>query len=89
MAKTSEALNIVVPATVRDLIDRAAKAAGMSRSEFIIAAAHREAEMVFLDRRLFTLEGKDFAAFKAALDRPPAEDLSVRRLLETPGPWDK
>ena len=89
MATASETLNIRVQPAARDLIDRAAKAVGKNRSEFIIAAAHREAEAVLLDQRLFALDGKAFAAFKAALDGPPAGNPALKRLLETRAPWDK
>ncbi len=65
----------------RALIDRAAAAVGKSRSEFMLEAACREAEAVLLDRRVFTLDGKAFDRFVAALDAAPADDPALRRLL--------
>jgi uncharacterized protein (DUF1778 family) len=89
MATASETINIRVQPAARNLIDRAAKAVGKNRTEFIIAAAHREAEAVLLDQRLFSLDGKAFKQFTAALDRPPAENPGLKRLLETRGPWER
>ena len=89
MAASTETLNIRVQPAAKDLIDRAARAVGKNRTEFILAAAHREAEAVLLDQRLFTHDGATFEAFKAALDEPPRENPELRRLLETPVPWDK
>jgi uncharacterized protein (DUF1778 family) len=74
--------------SARDLIDRAAAAMGKSRTDFMVEAARREAEAVLLDRCFFGLGKKPFAAFSAALDRPPAENPRLRRLLRTPAPWE-
>jgi len=89
MASASETVSLRVPPAERDLIDRAAKAAGQNRTEFILAAAHREAEAVLLDQRLFTLEGEAFDQFTAALDQPPVENVVLKSVLETPAPWDQ
>ncbi len=89
MSTASETMNIRIKPADRDLIDRAAKATGKNRTEFIIAAAHREAEAVLLDQRLFTLEGKEFDEFVKALDRPPKKNRKLQQLLTTPAPWDK
>ncbi len=89
MAAASETVNLRVQPASRDLIDRAAKAVGKNRTEFIIAAAHREAEAVLLDQRLFVLQGENFDAFKDALDQPPATLDQLRSLLQNPAPWDR
>ncbi|MGE3993787.1 DUF1778 domain-containing protein [Pseudorhodoplanes sp.] len=81
-------INLRLHAQARELIDRAAAALGKSRTEFMVEAARREAESVLLDRCYFTLDEKAFAAFAAALDRPPADNPRLRRLLRTPAPWD-
>jgi uncharacterized protein (DUF1778 family) len=81
-------LNLRIQATARDLIDRAAEALGKSRTDFMIEAARREAEAVLLDRCFFVLDPAAFRAFTAALDKPPAENVRLRRLLQTPGPWE-
>jgi len=73
----------------RALIDRAASAVGKNRSEFMLDAACREATAVLLDQRLFTLDDKAFQQFTAALDRSPADNPRLRRLLSTKAPWER
>ena len=89
MATATETLNIRVPPAAKALIDQAAKALGKNRTEFIIAAAHREAETVLLDQRLFTLDGVQFEQFVKALEQPPATNEKLQQLIATPAPWDK
>ena len=89
MGVASETINIRVQPTARDLIDQAARSVGKNRTEFIIAAARREAEAVLLDQRLFTLEGPEFDKFCRALDEPAEVDPMVQNLLNTPAPWDE
>ncbi|SFH61343.1 type II toxin-antitoxin system TacA family antitoxin [Planctomicrobium piriforme] len=87
-AKTS-VMNLRIQPSARDLIDRAAQAAGKNRTDFVIEAARREAEAVLLDRRLFSLSGEAFKAFTAALDKPPAKNPQLKRLLGTTAPWER
>ena len=73
----------------RALIDRAAEAVGKNRSEFMLDAACREATSVLLERRLFLLVEKAFKQFDAALNKPPAANPRLRRLLATRAPWER
>lgn len=85
----NDTINIRVRPQQRDVIDRAAQALGKSRSEFILDTACREAEMVLLDRRFFALDDAAYRRFTQALNRPPADNTRLRKLLRTPAPWDK
>ena len=82
-------INLRTDATSRDLIDRAAEALGKNRSEFMLAAARREATAVLLDQRLFQLDDPAYRRFTAALDAPPTENPRLRRLLRTRAPWER
>ena len=73
----------------RALIDRAAEATGKNRSDFMLEAACREADAVLLDRRFFLLDEKVYRRFIAALDKPPADNSRLRRLLTSKAPWDR
>ena len=73
----------------RALIDRAAEAVGKNRSEFMLEAACREATAVLLDRTFFHLDEKAYKRFTAALDRPPADNPRLRRLLSSKAPWER
>ena len=82
-------INLRADTATRTLIDRAAEQLGKNRSEFMLEAARREATTVLLDQRLFVLDDKAYTQFTAALDRPPAENRRLRRLLTTKAAWDK
>ena len=73
----------------RSLIDRAAEALGKNRSDFMLEAACREADAVLLDRRFFLLDEKVYRRFIAALDKPPADNPRLRRLLASKAPWER
>lgn len=81
-------INLRANRTQRAVIDRAAETLGKNRSDFMLEAACREAETVLLDHRYFNLGEKDFKKFVAALDKPPAENPRLRRLLRTTAPWE-
>jgi len=81
-------INLRADTVTRTLIDRAAEQVGKNRSEFMLEAARRAATAVLLDQRLFLLDEKAYAQFTAALDRPPAENRRLRRLLSMKAVWD-
>ena len=73
----------------RDLIDRAAKTLGKSRSEFMLETARREAEIVLADQRVFYLHAKQWDAFVKELDKPPKDNPRLRELFKRKAPWEK
>ena len=85
----AENINLRVTRSQKALIDRAASAQGRNRSDFMLAAACQEAESVLLDRRYFVLSDSEFKRFVAMLDKPPASNPGLERLLRTRAPWDK
>jgi len=84
-----ENINLRVSRAQKSLIDRAATALGRNRSEFMLETACREAESVLLDKRYFALPEEEFRRFTAMLDKPPASNPRLSRLLKTRAPWDK
>jgi uncharacterized protein (DUF1778 family) len=84
-----ENINLRVSRGQKTLIDRAARALGRNRSDFMLETACREAESVLLDRRYFALPDEEFKRFTAMLDKPPASNPRLARLLRTRAPWDK
>ena len=44
---------------------------------------------VLLDRRYFSLPEAEFRRFIAMLDKPPANNPRLGRLLRSKAPWDK
>ena len=83
------AINLRANRRQRALIDRAAETVGKNRADFMLDAACREADAVLLDRRLFLLDDKSYRRFIAALDKPPADNPRLRRLLASKAPWDR
>lgn len=84
-----ENINLRVSRSQKALIDRAANALGRNRSDFMLDAACQEAESVLLDRRYFVLSDAEFKQFTSLLDKPPASNPRLERLLRTRAPWDK
>jgi len=82
-------INLRADRSKRALIDRAAEALGKNRSEFMLEAACREATSVLLDRTFFHLDEKAYKRFIAALDKAPAKNPRLRRLLTSKSPWDR
>jgi uncharacterized protein (DUF1778 family) len=87
--RRGENINLRVSLRQKSLIDRAAQALGRNRSDFMLETACREAETILLDRRYFALPEEEFKRFNAMLDRPPAGNPPLARLLKAKAPWDK
>ncbi|HWV57549.1 MAG TPA: DUF1778 domain-containing protein [Longimicrobiales bacterium] len=84
-------VSIYLRATHRQkaLVDQAAEALGMSRSEFILDATCHQAKAVLPDRRVFRFDKETFRAFMERLHAAPSADPNLFRLLSTPAPWDR
>ena len=84
-----ETINLRASQRQKTLIDRAADALGRNRSDFMLETACREAEAVLLDRRYFSLSAEEFKRFTSLLDKPPGNNVRLRRLLKTKPPWEQ
>jgi len=80
-------ISIRISAADRNVIDRAAKLAGKSRSEFMLQASRRAAQETLLDMTLFTVDGVTFKRFKAMLDAPPRANKRLQALMRRQTPW--
>jgi uncharacterized protein (DUF1778 family) len=83
------AINLRARAVDRDLIDRAARAQGKTRSEFMLEAARERARQVLLDQTFFQLDAKTFKRFTKLLEAPPRSPLRLVELLQRKSPWEK
>jgi uncharacterized protein (DUF1778 family) len=86
-ARPRETLNIRIRPEVRGLIDRAAKARGTNRTDFILDAAKRAAEDALLDRALISVSGSAYAEFLKRLDAPAKPNERLRRTMKATTPW--
>lgn len=84
----THAVNLRIRHDIRTLIDRAAKAQGKTRSDFMIDAARRAAEESLLDQALVRVDQATYDHFLEVLDRPPNGD-GFERLMAAARPWDK
>jgi uncharacterized protein (DUF1778 family) len=86
-----QVLQLRATAEQRQLIDQAAAAEGISRTEFILRSCQERARDVLLDRTLFSLTPEQTTALLADLDDPgiaSQDQASIERLLAMPEPWN-
>jgi uncharacterized protein (DUF1778 family) len=81
-------INIRISPADRSIIDRAAKLAGKSRSEFMLEASRRAAQESLLDTALFAVDRLTFRRFKAMLDAPPKPNKRLQALMRRQAPWE-
>lgn len=82
-------INLRARKDATDLIDRAAKIQGKTRTAFMLESARRAALDTLLDQRHFFVDGDRWSEFMAVLDAPPEENPALRKLLKRKAPWDK
>ena len=68
----------------RKLIEVAASLCGEDMTDFVITSAFNRAEQVLAERRHFELPAERWKQFIGALDRRPASNPRLRRLLSEP-----
>jgi len=84
----TKAVNLRIREETRALIDRAARAQGRSRSDFMIEAARRAAEDAILDQTVIVTDRASYDRFVEMLDRAPQGNEKLRRLMRAPAPWE-
>ena len=82
-------INLRAPLDQRELIDRAARLQGRSRTDFMLEAAREKAQQVLLDQTLVAVTPKQYKAYLALMDAPLATNPAVRRLLAKRAPWER
>jgi uncharacterized protein (DUF1778 family) len=87
-AAKRETLNVRIKPDDRNLIDRAARLLGKSRTDFLLEAARHAAQDALLDQTLFKVSPEIYEKFVARLDAPPAPNEKLRRMMTTPAPWE-
>ena len=84
-----ETLNLRIRPEERNLIDRAAKARGKNRTDFVLDAARLAAEEALLDQAIISVSPQAYAAFLERLDMSPQPNARLRKTMQTRAPWDK
>lgn len=84
----TKAVKLSVRDDVRALIDRAARAQGRSRSDFMIEASRRAAEEALMDQILISVSGDIYHPLIDVLDGEPESNARLRKTLRTSPPWE-
>jgi uncharacterized protein (DUF1778 family) len=84
----TEKLDLRLTRAAKQTLQAAATAQRKSVSEFVLDTALSEAEERLADRRVFTLDSKNWDAFIAALDAPPLRHPRLERLFREPSVFD-
>jgi uncharacterized protein (DUF1778 family) len=87
-ANRTEKLDLRLSKSAKQTLQAAAMASRKSVSEFVLETALSEAEERLADRRVFTLDAKNWDAFIAALDAPPRRLPRLERLFREPSVFD-
>jgi uncharacterized protein (DUF1778 family) len=80
-ARRDTPINIRATAQQRQLIDRAAKALGKSRTDFILETACHAAENTLLERVYIELDDETFDTVLSILENPPEPTQALRDLM--------
>ena len=83
----TRAINLRMREEIRALIDRAARAQGRSRSDFMIEASRRAAEEAILDQAAVLVDRAGYERFLEILDAPAESNEKLREILRAPPPW--
>jgi len=87
-AKTSR-IELRTTAADRDLIDRAAEAAGTDRSSFVLDAVRLAAQRLLADRTTFVLDADAHQEWERINDGPARPLPGLARLLQRPSPFQQ
>lgn len=84
LSKT-ERIDVRASASIKQLLQEAARACHKNVSEFLLDAGITAANQALADRRRFELDEASWAAFQQALDRPVQAKPRLAELLTKPG----
>jgi uncharacterized protein (DUF1778 family) len=80
-------INLRATPAQKALIERAAEAAGETRTAFVLDASLQRAEAVLADRVHFELSPAQMERFTRALDAPVSDRVALRKLLARKPRW--
>lgn len=84
-----ETLNIRIKPDEKGLIDRAARAKGKNRTDFILDAARAAAQEALLDQVMIRVDAQAYQEFLARLDMPTKPNELLQQTMQTPAPWEQ
>lgn len=84
-----ETLNLRIKTAERELIDRAAKARGKNRTDFVLEAARAAAEEALIEQRIIMVDPEAYQEFLTRLDQIPEPNAALRKTMRSVAPWDQ
>lgn len=84
----SERIDVRASASVKQLLQEAARSCHKNVSEFLLDAGIAAANQALAERRRFVLDDEQWLAFQQALDRPAQAKPRLEKLLHEPGVLD-
>lgn len=85
----TKAVNLRIREETRDIIDRAARLQGRSRSDFMIEASRKAAEDAILDQSVIVTDKASYDRFLAMLDAPPQPNKKLRKTMQATPLWER
>lgn len=87
LAKSAR-IDVRATASVKQLLQEAARSCHKNVSEFLLDAGITAANQALADRRHFVLKDEQWETFQQALDRPVQAKPRLQKLLAEPGVLD-
>jgi len=84
----SERVDLRMTPTAKQVLQQAAAVSNKTLTEFLLDSGLHAAHGALADRRLFVLDERQWDAFTAALDAPPADNPRLRALLARKPAWE-
>lgn len=84
----TERIDVRTSASVKQLLQEAARASHKNVSEFLLDAGVTAAEQALADRRRFLVDEEQWKVFHAALDRPVRRKPRLNKLFNERGTLD-
>lgn len=85
----TKAVNLRIREETRDIIDRAARLQGRSRSDFMIEASRKAAEDAILGQSVIVTDKASYDRFLAILDAPPQPNEQLRKTMQATPLWER
>jgi uncharacterized protein (DUF1778 family) len=83
--RRTEKLDVRISRAAKAKLQAAAVVSHRSMSDFVMESALSRAEEMLAERRIFSLNAENWAAFQAALDAPTRPLPRLKKLLSEPG----
>ncbi len=85
----SERVDLRMTPAAKQTLQQAATVANKTLTEFMLDSSLHAAVDTLADRRAFVLDDERWAAFMAELERPPADNPRLRKLLTRTPAWQR